>query len=130
MERTEEQILSKEGITVVLGGREYDIAPLVIRDSRPWRKKVAGLLSAVPKLINTTADTPDEFVAAMDSILVGMPEEVTDLFFEYAKELDRDDIEGIATDDELAEGFKKMIEVTFPLAESIPAVMKRATRSQ
>ena len=44
MPRTEEEKLCKAAIVVVLGGKEYQIEPLVIRDSRVWRGQVAKAL--------------------------------------------------------------------------------------
>ena len=105
MERTEEDKIVQAGITVILGGNEYSIAPLVIKESREWRKRVVLLLSSLPAYAEVTTDTPDEFGEALNAMLVSMPDKVANLFFDYSK-LDRDVIETTATDAELAKAFE------------------------
>jgi len=55
--------------------------------------------------------------------MVTKSDEVIDLFFSYAKTLDREEIESIATDAELATAFAEVMKVAFPLAESLPKAM-------
>ena len=126
--RTEEQKVARAPIVVILGGKEYEIAPLVIRDSREWRRKIIGLIAPLPKLVDVTMDKPEDFERALNQMMVTMPEQVIDLFFEYAKNLDREEIEGIATDTEMAKAFEEVIKVSFPLAESLPKVMARLSQ--
>ncbi len=121
--RTEEDILTQAGIKVTLGGIEYDIAPLVIRDSREWRKKVVALVAPVAQIAGTSSDTPDAFEQALTSLLVTMPDKVIDLFFEYAKDLNREDIESVTTDAEMSQAFKEVIAFAFPLAQNVPEVI-------
>ena len=124
-ERTEEEKLTRAPILVILGGKKYEIAPLVIRDSRVWRKKLIALIASLPALVNTTmdAENPKGFVDALTQMMVTMPEQVLDLFFDYAKELDREEIEGVATDAEIAKAFEEVVQVVFPLAQSLPKVL-------
>lgn len=122
-ERTEEQKVACVPILVILGGKEHEIAPLVIRDSREWRKKVIGLVAPLPGLVGITTDNAEEFGAALTQLLVTMPNQVVDLFFEYAKDLNRGEIEGMATDAELRDAFAEVIKIAFPLAEALPATM-------
>ena len=56
---------------------------------------------------------------------ITMPDKVIDLFFKYAKDLNREEIEGIATDAEIAKAFEEVVKVAFPLAESLPKAMGR-----
>ena len=126
--RTEDEIVAKAGITVILGGKEYDIPPLVIRDSREWRKKAIKLIAPLPQLVKVKLDETDAFESAMSQMMVAMPDQVMDLFFEYAKELDRDEIEGMATDSEMATAFQEVCKVAFPLAESGPRLMASLTQ--
>ena len=125
--RSENDIVTKAPIVVSLGNKEYDIAPLVIKEARAWRVKVVEVLASLPSL-EDTADTPENFDAALKLLLVTMQDTVLDLFFEYAKELDREEIEGIATEDEVADAFSRVIEVAFPLARSLPEIRKRLFR--
>jgi len=54
MGRTEDQIVAQEPLKVILGGREWEVPILVIKDSREWRKKIISLIAQLPKIINTT----------------------------------------------------------------------------
>ena len=126
--RTEEEKLVRAPIEVILGGKGFRIAPLVIRESREWRKKVVDLIIPLPNMIKTTMDDPDAFGKVLKDILVTQPDQVIDLFFEYAKDLNREEIENIATDAEMTKAFEEVIKVAFPLAESLPRVVKRLSR--
>jgi len=128
--RTEDEIVTSADITVILGGKKYGIKPLVIKESRVWRKKLIELIAPLPGLVNTTVDTdnPEGFSSALTQIMVTMPDEVVDLFFEYARDLDRDETESIATDKEIADAFNEVIQIAFPLAQSPMGVMKHISR--
>ena len=125
MARTEDEKITRAPITVTLGGEEYEIAPLVIRDSRSWRSKVIKLIAPFPDMVNVTTDTPEDFTQVLTTVLVTMPDEVIGLFFEYAKNLNREEIEGKATDAELTQAFKEVVALAFPLAQGVPDVMRR-----
>ncbi len=121
MERTEEDKILQSGIKVILGGQEYEIRPLVIRESREWRKKVVEALAGLPSYVNVTTEDAEGFGKALGAMLVDMPNQVIDLFFDYAKELneEREEIEDKATDAEMAKAFEEVIKVAFPLASSL-----------
>lgn len=122
--RSEEQKVTQAPVVVILGGKEYKITPLVIRDSRVWRSEVSKALGMLPQYAKvTTEDPPEMFGKAIDAMLVVMPDLTVDLFFSYAKELDRDEIEGIATDSEIAKAFEQLVEIAFPLAQSLTGTM-------
>ena len=126
--RTEEQKVSQANIEVILGGKKYEIAPQVIRDSREWRKKVIALIAPLPSLVNITMDKPEDFERALTQMMVIMPDQVIDIFFEYAKDLDREEIEGVATDTEMADAFLEVVQVAFPLSQSLPKVMSKLSQ--
>ena len=117
--RTEEEIVIQAGIKVILGGREYSIRPLVIRESREWRAKVVKFLTPLPQYAAATSDNPAQFIEALQALMVTMPDEVIDLFFDYARELDREEIEKVATDTEVAKAFEQVVEQAFPLSQSV-----------
>ena len=125
MERTEEDKLTQSPIMVILGGKEFPIRPLVIKESREWRKKLIKAFGMLPKYLNMTADNPEGFTEALDAMLNEMPDVVTDLFFSYARDLDRDEIESTATDTELAEAFQEVMKFAFPLSQSLTRVLNR-----
>ena len=124
-ERTEEDKIVQAGIEVILGGKTYFIRPLVIRDSREWRAKVIKLVAPVPRNAMITMETPDDFERTLTDMMVTIPNQVIDLFFDYAKDLDREEIEGVATDEEISNAFRGVIEVAFPLAQNAPDVVMR-----
>ncbi len=126
--RTEDEIVTRASIEVILGGKTFKIAPLVIRDSRGWRKKVVSLIAPLPALVKVTMDDEEDFGNVLTTMMVTNPDQVLDLFFEYAKELDREEIESIATDDEMAVAFQEVIKVAFPLAASPMKVMERLSQ--
>jgi hypothetical protein len=132
MERSEEAKLFHEPIKVILGGEEYDVAPLVIRDSRIWRGKIAKLLGSLPRFTaeatDITTDNPAEFEQTMSRLMEAMPDTIIDLFFDYAKGLNREEIEKVATETEIAEGFTQIMEIAFPLARSLARAMERMSQ--
>lgn len=128
MERTEEQKVTRAPVIVVLGGREFEIVPLVIRDSRKWRIKAVEALASLPKYAKVTTDDVDQFGEALNSMLVQTPDTVVDLFFNYAKELNREEIEAIATDEEIAEAFRQVVKMAFPLAQSLVGAMVKVSQ--
>ena len=128
MKRSEEDKVFRSSITVTLGGVEYDIEPLVIRDAREWRKKFSKLLGKLPTFANTTTDDPESFQKAVDAMLVAMPDEITDLFFAYAKDLDREAIESSATEAEVARAIDAVMEVAYPLLGSLTGALRRMSQ--
>lgn len=117
--RTEEDKILQSEISIILGGKEYKIKPLVIKESRKWRANFAKVLGELPQYMKITTDTPDQFMNAINAILVTMPDKIVDLIFDYAPELNREEIENNATDAEMAKAFEQIVEVAFPLARSL-----------
>ena len=128
MSRTEDQIVSQAPILVSFGGTEYQIRPLVIKESREWRQKLAKMMGELSPVVNVTTDTPEKFQEAMNSLLVTMPDTVVDLVFAYGKDLSRDEIEAVATDAEMAKAFESILEVAFPLARSVTGITGKLSR--
>lgn len=112
--RTEDEKIMQDAIKVILGGKEYSIAPLVIRDSREWRKKVGPWKAALSKYASVDSDKPEEFAKALTELMVDRIDETIAFFFEYAKDLDPEEIKGLATDAEICKAFNKVFEYAFP----------------
>ena len=123
--RTEEEILCQAPLQVWLGNKLIDIKPLSIKKSREWRAEFAKALGQIPKWVNVTTDTPETFGQAMDAMMVELPNLVSDLFFKYAEELDKEEIEDVATDAELAKAFEEVAAYALPLAGVLVKVMSR-----
>lgn len=113
-DRTEDDKLALAPIVVILGGKECKIAPLVIRDSREWRKKVGPFQASLSRYASITSDNPEEFEKCLISLMVDRIDQIVDYFFEYAKDLNREKIEGIASDKEIVRAFNEVIKVAFP----------------
>ena len=79
-----------------------------------------------PKYLNMKTDDPEAFTEALNSMLGEMPDVVTDLFFSYARDLPREEIESTANDTELAEAFQEVMKYAFPLSQSLTKVLNRA----
>ncbi len=124
-ERTEEQKIVQAPLLVILGGKEYEVKPLSIRDSRTWRARVAKLLGELPQYITTSTDDAQAFQRAMDVMMSGMTNTITDLFFDYARTLNRDEIETVATDIELSKAFQEVLAFAFPLVQSLTQILKK-----
>ena len=122
-ERTEDQKVFQEPIEVMLGGKKWAIKPLVIKYSRPWRKKVVDLIAELPKYTEVDTSKPDDFAKSLKMLMVESQDMVIDLFFEYAKDLDRNEIEGTATEKEISDAFEAVMTLAFPLSQTLPAVM-------
>ncbi len=123
--RSEEDKVLKSPVNVSLGGQEYEIAPLVIKESREWRKKIVGLLVELRRDAEVKADDPGAFEAALKNVLINTPEAAADLFFAYAKGLDREAIEASATDDELSVALQEVMPMAFPLLKGLAGMAQR-----
>jgi len=118
--RSQDQIVTQAPILVSLGGKQYQIKPLAIKESRGWRKKFAEVLGTLPLFVKPTA-TPKQFNEVINGMFLDVPDKIMDLIFEYAKDLPREEIEAVATDAEMAKVFESILEVAFPLARSMVA---------
>jgi len=112
--RTEDEKLSSALIDVELGGKTYQVKPLVIKESRAWRQEAGTFQASIVKFASVSSENAEEFEAALKELLVGRIDQIIDLFFKYAKDLDRNEIEMTATDAEIAAAFEKVVAVAFP----------------
>ncbi|MFA5064954.1 MAG: hypothetical protein WC566_05770 [Dehalococcoidia bacterium] len=122
--RSEEDKLTQAPLLIILGGKEYEVKPLVIRDSRAWNAKFAKLIGGLPQYTKVTTDSPDQFKVAIEGMVSAVPDAIIDLVFEYARDLNREEIEAVATDAEILVAFTQIMEVAFPLARSLAGAMK------
>lgn len=123
LERTEEEKVAQAPLSVVLGGKVYEIKPLVIRDSRAWRKKLSEEIESFAGFVGVDTSDPDRFRAMVNANLVSRPDAAIDLFFGYARDLPRDEIESIATDQEIGTAFAEVLKIALPLAGGITPSM-------
>ena len=126
--RSEEQIISQAPVIVHFGGKEYKVKILNIKEAREWRSKLSAMMGQLSPAVNATTDTPEKFQDAMNSLLVEMPDKITDLVFDYARDLSREEIESVSTDAEMALAFESILEVAFPLARSVTGITGKLSR--
>ncbi len=115
MERTEEDKIVQAPVKVILGGKEYPIHPLPIKYSLPWVKKVAALIGSFLSVSQVTTDDQQGFEAAFNHVMADNPVQVVELFFEYARDLNRDEIEEVASSAELVSAFEEVVKLERPL---------------
>ena len=121
--RTEEEKVTQASIEVILGGKPYQIKPLVIRESREWRKRLAKEIGAFSEFVGVDTNDPEKFRALVEANLVDRADAVIDLFFAYARDLSRDEIENTATDTEINAAFVEVLKIALPLAGGVTPAM-------
>lgn len=126
--RTEDDKVTQAPLEVILGGKKYSVKLLVIKDSRQWRKEVTEGIASFSKYTQVTMDDTEKFGGAIKQMLSVMPDTVIDLVFKYAKDLDREFIESVATDAEMEIAFGQMVDVAFPLSRSLVGTMTRLSQ--
>ncbi len=103
--RTEEEKLTQAPIMVTLGGKGYNIAPLVMKYSREWRKNALPLITY---LVEYARKNDEQGLDAIGEFFTTKTDEIIESFFEYARELNREEIEGIALDGEIITAFMEV----------------------
>jgi hypothetical protein len=125
-ERTEEEILAQAPIKIALGNETYDVKPLRIKAARKWRSEVIGTVKEVAAQMQVPAENTPIFLNGLGFLFLQFPEKLADLFFAYAKDLNREEIEGDgekgATEEQLACGFGQIMQVAFPFVKELQAM--------
>jgi hypothetical protein len=106
---------AKPTIEVILGGEKYQLRYLVIKESREWRRKAAPFEAAIARYASINAENTEEFEKAFNELLTSRIDEAIDLFFDYARDLNREEIEGVASDAEIIEALKIINAAAFPM---------------
>jgi len=121
--RTEEDKLTKAPLVVILGGKEHTVAPLVIKYSREWRKTSMPLINF---LITYSRQKGRDMEDGISELFGDKTDAIIESFFEYARELNREEIEGIATDGEIITAFLGVFNAfVSPLSEMAPKAMRK-----
>ena len=126
--RTEEQILLQEPFQVTLAGKPVTIKLLPIRPAAEWRKKFVPLLTGFFELGDISSDDPEAFAEGLIQYLSTKPDELLDLFFAYAVDLDREDIETTATEWEVAAALGQIVDACIapPLLKTLAGTLEKA----
>ena len=114
--RSEDDKVTQAELKVTLGSKEYGIAPLVIKYSREWRKKSMPLIAF---LINYSRGSQEDMEDAVTELFGQKTDEIVESFFEYAKDLPREEIEENATEGEIIKAFMEVFNAfVSPLSEA------------
>ena len=109
--RTEEEKVLQSPVKVILGGKEYEIKPLPLKYALPWcRAVIKTTITGILSKAKISTDTPDQFDEAMNDVLVDRPEKLIDLFFDYARDLNKDEIMETASTNEVIDAFEAVKE--------------------
>ena len=120
--RTEEDKLLQIPLVVKLGGQDYEIKPLPIKYSVPWIKKIVSMLSEASVFSRVTTDTPDLWKDAFITLMSSNPAQIVDLFWEYARDLDKNKLEEVATSAEIMAAFEEVMTLERPLFKGMQAL--------
>lgn len=116
--RSEDEIIRRKPITLVLGGREVGVRPRPIRRAEGWRQMVRKAFSE--RLANI------ESVDGLDMLMGGSPEALMDFVRAYDDEGQLPDREWIAenvTAEEAREAFGRLFDLEFPFFEITQALL-------
>ena len=122
LDRTEEQILAQDPIELKLGDKTYPVKVLTIKKARQWRKVMIEEVQKIALIASGEAGTQEAFLGGLGFMFLDFPEKMADLVFSYADELDRDLIEGTATEEQLCKAFGKIVEVAFPFVQELQTI--------
>lgn len=110
-------------VTVELGGQEYEIQALPIRQSQAWRGRLEGPFSELSAALegagsielSSGADIA-RLVRTLSGTLIGSMDMLLDLLFDYSPKLaaDRERIETEAYDDEALQAFAEVLKLAYP----------------
>jgi len=113
-------------IIVTLGGREYTIKTLPIRQSRKWREKLAGPFGELVDVLegagtielNSWRDIAG-LVRVLSGRIIGSVDLILDLLFDYSPELraDQEWIEENAYDEEAMAAFVEVLKLAYPFGK-------------
>jgi len=124
MERTETDKILQSPVTVKIGGQDYEIKPLPIKYAVPWVKKVINLLIEASVLSMVTIDTPDLWKDAYITLMARNPAQIVDLFWEYARDLNKNTLEEVATSAEIMAAFEEVLDFELPLFKGMQALAR------
>lgn len=131
-QRTDENILHREGIEVTLGGNVYSIFPKSISESRKWKLKAKPIIDELESVFNVDVNKTSDIVAAMKKLLFTTVDQWIDLIFEWERDLPKQKILDTATEEEIIEAVYVVLKFAFPLVVQllqnrgiVPQMMKK-----
>lgn len=119
-ERTEDQMLSREPLKLLLAGKEHQIPILSRRKARAWREQLAEKMKEM--------GTVGVSLSAMGTAFVAFPDKVAELVGAYSPEKITNEVLEDSTDEELLLAFSAMVSVSFPFARLL-SLMKQISQA-
>lgn len=121
LQRTEDQILSREPFDAKLGSETYKIKPLGILKQRQWREKLAEEVNAITEGFSQPTTNKNALTSGLASALLRFPEKIVDMVFLYAPDLDQQKImeDEETTEEQFAKVFGDIMSVAFPFLASL-----------
>jgi hypothetical protein len=116
--REEEAIVLQEPIQVMLGGRRHEVPIPSYRANRIWRKAFLEYQKRILPIARMDAKDPESILANADDALGFQIDGLIDLLFLAAPELDREEIEGSATERELFRAAQEVCQALSPLSHA------------
>lgn len=123
--RTELQKLNREPIMVTIGENKYPIYPKPIVEARVWKQKALPILKPFFDELqmleekNTSQVSEIKFATLFIKFATETIDELIELFFDYCTNLNKKEIESIATEEEIYDALFCVIELSFPLVKRL-----------
>jgi len=114
--RSETDKLIQSPVTVILGGNDYEIKPLPVKYSAKWTSDFIKLYVGVLDLEKIESNDPEKMKGTMVNLMVDKPNEMVELFWQYAKDLPRAELEEQATYGEVMDALEQVVELESPLS--------------
>lgn len=123
--RTEDEIMTHAPFDVKFGDKTYKIKPLGMVAQRDWRTKMSETVNGLMSGLDGTITGSEAFFQGLRASFLKAPLEIADLFFAYAKDLDRKEIEADedATEEQLIAAFSRVMVVAFPFAAHLQTMV-------
>lgn len=118
-DRSEIDKIIQSPVKITLGGGEYEIKPLPIKQAIPWVKKLLKLFADTVSIAKLEANDTSAVEVALTKAMVEYPEQMAGLFWDYAKGLDREKLEDLASSSEVMAAFRDVISFELPFLQGI-----------
>jgi hypothetical protein len=122
-QRTDEEVIARTPIEVMLGETKYKIKILSIGKAREWRALFVSTIGEVSKSLNIDA-TPENLGTGLTAAMIKFPDKLLDLVCAYAPDLPRNTIEAEATDEQITSAYGRIIGIACPMMGSLATSRK------
>ena len=126
-------------VTVMLGGKPYEVRALSIRAAREWREKfqqpfqtIADALSGMESIELTSGKSVSTLINVLQETLLRSPDTILSMLYAYSPEIlaDKARIESEAFDDEVVVAMIGVLKLAYPfgsLLNLIPGPTSKPT---